>query len=98
LTIENDNGIARVILRGDFDLSNVPELERRVSAKLWPAYHVLVDLQNVTYLDAQLLHWLRRLQRQTEGRDGRLAVVPSARLRHLLAAAGLSGQFDLVEA
>ena len=98
VAIENENGIARVTLSGDFDLANVPELERAVSTRLWPAYHVLVDLRKVTHADSQLLRWLQRLQRDVTERDGRLLVVPSVRTRRLLAAVQLSNTFDLLEA
>jgi anti-anti-sigma factor len=98
LAIDNQNGIARLTLSGDFDLANVPELERVVSTRLWPAYPVLGDLRQVSHLDLQLLRWLQRLQRETTGRDGRLLVIPSAPTRRLLAAARLSDAFDLVEA
>jgi anti-anti-sigma factor len=98
LAIENENGIARLTLSGDFDLANVSELQQAVSTRLWPAYHVLVDLRQVSHLDSQLLRWLERLQHEITERDGRLLVIPSAATRRLLAVTRRSNTFDLVEA
>ena len=98
VAIEDDNGLARLRLSGEFDLANVPGLERAVKASLWPAHHVLVDLREVTHLDSQLLHWLRRLRREVAERGGRLLVVPSAHARRVLAVTSLTDLFDLVEA
>lgn len=84
LEIRNDNGLATLTLRGDFDLANVPKLGDAVRDRLWPAAGVLVDLRGVTFMDGRLLWWLVGLQRDLQARGAQLIVLPGWEAHRLL--------------
>ena len=85
-------GTARIVLRGDIDLSARPELER-LFAELdrSPPERVVVDLREVTFFDTTGLHIAHRLDRW--GRDNGVPVVftpGSPPVMRALRATGLS--------
>ena len=98
INIHNDNGLATVALRGDFDLANMPALEEAVRDALWPSADVLVDLREVTFLDGRLLHWLLELRRDLAARGGRVLLRPGSRARRVLRVVPAFDTFELVEA
>jgi anti-anti-sigma factor len=94
--ITNENELARVVLRGDFDLANVPALAAAVADSLCRTSDLLVDLEGVTFLDRQLLQWLVDLRRDVHRRNGRMLVRPSKDTRRLLTVLQMTHEFELV--
>jgi anti-anti-sigma factor len=85
-------GTARIVLRGDIDLSARPEVERLVAElDRSPPDRVVVDLREVTFFDTTGLHIAHRVDRW--GRDNGVPVVftrGSEPVMRALRAAGLS--------
>ena len=98
ILVANKNGVARIVLRGDFDLSNVPDLSAAVANSLRPARDLMIDLEGVTFLDGQLLRWLVDLRRDVHRRGGRMLVRPSRNMLRLLKALRMTNEFELVGA
>lgn len=78
-------------LAGELDLTNVPEIERRVENLATPRSTVVLDLNRVTFVDSAALHLLFRLARRFGG-SARFALVvePNALVARVLAMVGLS--------
>jgi anti-anti-sigma factor len=98
LEIRSENGLATLTLRGDFDMANVRDLDDAVRAQLWPAAHAIVDLRDVTFMDARLLQWLVDLRRDLHARGGRLLVRPGRSARRIFSVLRVNEPFELVEA
>lgn len=85
-------GTARIVLRGDIDLSARPEVDRLVAElDRSPPERVVVDLREVTFFDTTGLHIAHRLDRW--GRDNGAPVVftpGSEPVMRALRAAGLA--------
>jgi anti-anti-sigma factor len=85
-------GTARIVLRGDIDLSARPEVERLVAElDRSPPERVVVDLREVTFFDTTGLHIAHRVDRW--GSDNGVPVVftpGSEPVMRALRAAGLS--------
>jgi len=96
--LRNDNGLATLVLRGDFDIGNVPMLDAAVRDCLWPSADVLVDLRDVTFMDGRLLRWLIELRRDLRARGGRMPVRPGRPAHRLLGALPRRESFELVDA
>jgi anti-anti-sigma factor len=70
-------GIALVSLEGELDLTNVTELERRLTDACPPDRALIVDLNHVVFLDSAALHCFFRLAR-SRGRSQLAFVVDPA--------------------
>jgi anti-anti-sigma factor len=79
-----------VELSGELDLTNVPEVERRIEALVVPGARIVLDLNRVTFLDSAALHLLFRLARRFGGRE-RFGIVlePNALVARVLTMVGL---------
>lgn len=89
--------VVKATLRGEFDMANVPELERLLRSALQPGTELVLDVEGVTFMDSQMLHLLVRLQNDLKARRGRLRLHPNLNLSQLLTLSGLAPLFDLVD-
>jgi anti-anti-sigma factor len=77
-------------LGGELDLTNVPEVERRVEELAGPGARVVLDLNRVTFLDSAALHLLFRFARRFGGRERfGIVLVPDALVARVLTMVGL---------
>ena len=77
MTIEEHGGSAHVLMRGDLDISTAPRLEeelRRLEADAPPATIVL-DLQQLTFMDSTGLRLLITADARAREDDRRLVLV-----------------------
>jgi anti-anti-sigma factor len=75
-----DIGAAVVHLSGDVDLAVVPSVEAALGDLMDSGLHnLVVDLANVTYADSSALGLLVWLDRQLDGKDGRVVLVGADR-------------------
>jgi anti-anti-sigma factor len=99
ITVEHTDGESvRIALAGEFDLSNVREVEAAAYDSLGPEVRkVCVDLHEVTFMDSSMLNLLVNLRKRLLQRRGELVIQPSIRIAELLEISGLGGLFDLVD-
>jgi anti-anti-sigma factor len=85
-------GTARIVLRGDIDLSARPEVERLVAElDRLPPERVVVDLREVTFFDTTGLHIAHRLDRWGRDNGAQVVFTPASEpVMRALRAAGLS--------
>lgn len=95
LEVHDDH--VHVVLTGEFDMANVPELERIVHEPLEPGSELVIDLERVTFMDSQMLHLLVRLHHEMGARRGTLRLRPNVNVRQLLELSGLSGLFEIAD-
>ncbi len=76
---------------GEIDLTRKSELEDLVDRVWEPTNDLVIDLRQVTFIDASCLHWLIDTQMKVEAADRRFAVfVPGTGIvRRVLEIAGL---------
>lgn len=86
-----------VALAGEFDMANVPELERILHEALERRSHLVIDLERVTFMDSQMLHLLVRLHHEMGARRGTLRLHPNMNIRQLFKLSGLSRLFDIAD-
>ena len=92
-------------LEGEFDLDNVPEIDRFLRRTLGPLYHqehLVVDLADTTFIDSSFVAFLVRLAaaQRAKGRE-LLLVRPRGQVRRVFGIVGLPNMvpvFDSVEA
>jgi anti-anti-sigma factor len=86
----DDDDVVLIELSGELDLTNVPEVERRVEEVATPGGRVVLDLNRVTFLDSAALHLLFRFARRFGGRE-RFGIVlePNALVARVLTMVGL---------
>ena len=60
LAIQDDrrNGVARLALRGELDLSTLQELRDLVQDIVVPGRAVVLDMAQLTFMDSSVIHWL----------------------------------------
>lgn len=75
-----DDGVVRVQVRGELDLSTSPALGNALQRELDDGRSVVVDLSRVTFIDSTALNTLVGALRSCESNGGSLAV--SSRLPH----------------
>ena len=82
---ESRNGVARVALSGELDLSTVPVLEEQLSPfEQDGVAAIMLDLGDLTFTDSTGLHAFLQASIRAKGKGKRLCVVgASARMRHL---------------
>jgi anti-anti-sigma factor len=87
------NSTEVITLDGEFDLSNVPEVEQRLSDAFDRA-DILVDLRGVQFLDMAVLQVLVRGVAQARDRGTRFGLVrPHALVWRVFVLTGLSERF-----
>ena len=69
------SGTVSVQLSGDLDLVSVPDLTEQFDAALSLSPDLVVDLHEVTFLDAAVITTFLRAQHQALTRDGSLVLV-----------------------
>jgi anti-anti-sigma factor len=97
LEVRSENGLATLTLRGAFDMANVADLDAAVQQELSPAADAIVDLRDVTFMDARLLRWLVSLRRDLHARGGRLLVRPGDRALRVFGLLAVDEPFEMVE-
>jgi anti-anti-sigma factor len=66
----------RIRLRGECDISTVPELEAHVGRQLsWGQYHLLFDLTEATFVDSSILRILLGAHRQATAQGGEVVLL-----------------------
>ncbi|MBV8639484.1 MAG: STAS domain-containing protein [Candidatus Eremiobacteraeota bacterium] len=73
LTIERQDGATSVMLAGEWDLCEAPQL-REVLDGINAAQHVLFDLTGVTYLDSSTLRVFAEFKHRSMGLGGSTAI------------------------
>ena len=76
---------------GEIDLTRKSELEELVDRVWEPTNDLVIDLSQVTFIDASCLHWLIDTQKKVEAADRQFGVVApqSGIIRKVLEIAGL---------
>ncbi len=64
LHVEREDGVAAVTVRGEIDLSNADELERRIDEVTEGMRSVTVDLRAVSYMDSRGVRLVHQLSRR----------------------------------
>src|SRR3954451_23799499 len=94
--IERDGGTVRLVLTGEFDLSNVREVEAAAYEALEAGMTDLcIDVTGVRFMDSSMLNLLVELQRRLGHRRGTLSVHPNLQMSQLLELSGLADLFNL---
>jgi anti-sigma B factor antagonist len=82
-----------LVLGGEFDAVNVPEIDRFLRRRLGPFYqrqHLVLDLSAITFADSSFIGFLVRLVRELRAGGKELVLVrPAGQVRRLLAICGL---------
>jgi anti-sigma B factor antagonist len=82
-------GVTIVALAGELDLTNAPEIERRLEQM--PGVGLVLDLNGVTFLDSAALHMLFRLARRGGGESSfGIVLEPTAVIARTLAIVGMA--------
>lgn len=100
LRIEIERGIVYVALRGDVDLSNVPEVRRRIGAAVSnQALGLVLDLSEVDYLDSAGMHLVHSLRADLRRHGQQLAlIIPNGSvINDALRLAGIDWEEQLIE-
>ena len=98
---ELHDDVAVLVVEGEIDASNTPELEAELRAMLSNAsFAVVVDVSRVSYLDSAGLNTLAVLHRELDTRQQRLHVVApqTSRAGRLLAITHLDSVLSVHEA
>jgi hypothetical protein len=62
----DDHGTWLVALHGEHDLASMPLLDEQ-TRHVWPQCRIaVIDLSDVTFMDACMIHWLLRVERALE--------------------------------
>jgi anti-sigma B factor antagonist len=86
----DDGDTVTVVVRGDVDLSNADELERRLTAASATPSNVLVDMSDVEFIDSAGINALLRARRAADQHGQWFAVTrASALARELLEMTGV---------
>ncbi|MGH3066270.1 MAG: STAS domain-containing protein [Gaiellaceae bacterium] len=88
--LDGEGETVQVRLAGEVDLTNVGELEERLTAIAPPEAQLVLDLNRVVFVDSAALHLLFKLARRQE--HGKLALVvdPTASIARVMAIVGLA--------
>jgi anti-sigma B factor antagonist len=98
LTVEvhQEPGHALVTVAGEIDIATVPQLRERLAAPAASGRPLIVDLEQVTFIDASGLGVLASAARQAAARGASLHVVCAGRqLQRLFTITGLDRQIPL---
>lgn len=82
-----------VYLSGEFDIDNVPEIDRFLRRRLGPFYHrrhLILDLEGVRFVDSSFVGYVVTLVTRLHGHGSELLVTrPRGSVRKVLGAVGL---------
>ena len=80
-------------LSGEFDVANVPEIDRFLRRRLGPFYQragLVIDLAAVTFVDSSFVGFVVRLMKETRSAGSELLLVrPTGQVRRVFAVVGL---------
>ena len=94
--VEVSDGTATITLRGEFDLSNVREVEAVAYEQLGAGVRNLrLNVREVAFMDSSMLNLLVNLRRRLCERGGQLTIEPNADVTKLLELTGLGDLFAL---
>lgn len=100
MTVERQGQIVYAMLHGDIDLSNAAELREALTSRTSnDALGVILDLNDVDYLDSAGLHLVHRLREELRVRGQKLRlVVPEQSVVHdVVRLAGLDWQREITK-
>jgi len=81
----DEDGVQRIVLTGELDVSTVPEFNKRMSELRHQGFHsIVLDLAGVTFMDSTGLHALVQAKRTIHERGIRVILVPSPQVRRTL--------------
>ena len=91
-------GTATIHLRGEFDMSNVREVEAVAYEHLGAGVRTLcLDLHDVVFMDSSMLNLMVNLRKRLAERGGTFQIQPNLEIEKLLEITGLGGLFDLAQ-
>lgn len=97
-SVEQEDQAATIHLRGEFDLSNVREIEAAAFELVEAGVRELcLDLYEVSFVDSSMLNLLVNLRKRLRARGGAFRVEPNLQITKLLELTGLGELFDLVD-
>lgn len=96
--VEVSDGAATITLRGEFDLSNVRELEAVADEQVAAGRSLCLNVSEVTFMDSSMLNLLVNLRKKLRERGGRLTIRPNVQVTQLLELTGLGDLFELAGA
>ena len=86
-----------VTVRGDLDLATAPGLERTLAEEARHGGLVVLDLRELSFIDASGLGVLLRIDAYSRGDGMELRLIPGERASHLLELCGLDHRFGLAD-
>ena len=92
-------GYARIVVAGDHDISTIPILAAASTEAVELSHQVIVDLEEATFVDSAVIHWLLTTRERVERRGGSMAIVapPGSVSRHVLEVLGLADRLPLAD-
>lgn len=96
--LHGDNGRRVVWLEGELDMANVPSVTEALDLVTSEAPGVLVvDLQNLSFMDSSGLHWLLNAERTCRAVGTRLLLIRGPRpVQRVLEISGVASSFTFV--
>jgi anti-anti-sigma factor len=92
---ESWNGVAIVFVAGEIDLSTAPRLGQALEAALTSGASSVADLTRVDFIDSAGTHALALADRAAAAHGGRLLIVASEAVSHVLEITGLDRAFQV---
>ncbi len=94
MTIERQDGTTSVLLAGEWDLCEAPQLREALDG-INAAQHVLFDLAGVTHLDSSTLRVFAEFKQRSKSLGGSTAIYygGNERARNLMSVAGVATLF-----
>ena len=92
-------GVVRVVVRGELDLANAPELSELLPRAYAEADEVVLDLSGIDFIDSSGLCAILAALRKTQSNGKRLAISSALppQARRLFELAGVAGRLPLVD-
>lgn len=91
------DGVARIVVRGELDISTAPALSRALGEALADGATVVLDLRGVSFCDSTAIHAIISAERYAREHGRRLVIIEgSAQVRRLFELVGLAGRLDIV--
>jgi anti-sigma B factor antagonist len=88
-------------LEGEFDLDTVPEIDRFLRRTLGPLYHqdhLVIDLEQTTFIDSSFVAFLVRLSLMQRAKRRELLLVrPDGQVRRVFGIVGLANMVPVFE-
>lgn len=96
--LARNDGTATISLRGEFDLSNVRDVEAAAFEAVGAGVRDLcLNVREVTFMDSSMLNLLVNLRKHLRDRGGEFRIQPNVEITQLLELTGLGGLFELVD-